>query len=58
MLLPEHLREFIILHELCHTHHHNHAAAFHQLLNSLVGGRENELNRELKRHRIPRIEEI
>lgn len=55
ILLPEHLREFIILHELCHTHHHNHAAAFHQLLNSLVGGRENELNRELKKHHIPRV---
>lgn len=58
MLLPEHLREFIILHELCHTRHHNHAAAFHQLLNSLVGGLERELNSELKRHRIPRIEEV
>ena len=56
MLLPEHLREFILLHELCHTRHHNHSAAFHTLLDSLVGGKEHTYNRELKRYRIPRIE--
>ena len=57
MLLPQHLREFIILHELCHTRHHNHSAAFHTLLDSLVGGKEKALNRELKAYRIPRIVE-
>lgn len=55
MLLPEHLREFIILHELCHTRHHNHSAAFHTLLNSHVEGKERDYNRELKRYSIPRI---
>ena len=55
MLLPEHLREFILLHELCHTRHHNHSAAFHALLNSLVEGRERELNAELRKYKIPRI---
>ena len=55
MLLPEHLREFIILHELCHTRHHNHSAEFHALLDSLVGGKEKALNRELKAHIIPII---
>jgi predicted metal-dependent hydrolase len=55
MLLPDHLREFVILHELCHTHHHNHSAAFHTLLNSLTEGREKALNKELKAYRIPRI---
>ena len=56
MLLPEHLREFILLHELCHTRHHNHSAAFHALLNSLVEGRERELNAELRKYKIPRID--
>lgn len=56
MLLPEHLREFIILHELCHTRHHNHSTAFHSLLDSLVGGNEKAFNRELKAYKIPRIE--
>ena len=57
MLLPEHLREFIILHELCHTRHHNHSEAFHALLDSIVGGKEKALNRELKAHIIPIIKD-
>lgn len=52
MALPEHLRDFVLLHELCHTVHHNHSAAFHALLDRLVGGRERELNRELMGYRI------
>lgn len=57
MLLPHHLREFIILHELCHTRHHNHSAAFHNLLDECVGGREREYNRELKAWHIPIIKD-
>ncbi len=48
MTLPEHLRDFVIVHELCHTLHHNHSPRFHALLDRLVGGHEKALSRELK----------
>lgn len=48
MTLPEHLRDFVILHELCHTVHHNHSSRFHALLDRLVGGCEQALQRELR----------
>lgn len=48
MTLPTYLQEFVVLHELCHTVHHNHSAEFHALLDRVTGGRENELNRQLK----------
>lgn len=52
MTLPEHLRDFVIVHELCHTVHHDHSPRFHALLDRLVGGREKELARELRTHTI------
>lgn len=52
MTLPEALRDFVILHELCHTVHHDHSPRFHALLDRLTGGREKELTRELRRYTI------
>ena len=52
MTLPEVLRDFVILHELCHTVHHNHSPRFHALIDRLTGGREKELSRELRRYTI------
>ena len=51
MTLPEHLRDFVILHELCHTVHHDHSPRFHALLDRLVGGKEKLLNKELRSYR-------
>lgn len=51
--LPEHLQDYVIIHELCHTVHHNHSAAFHALVDRCVGGNEKLLDRELRSYRIP-----
>lgn len=52
MKLPEHLRDFVIIHELCHTVHHDHSPRFHALVDRLVGGNEKALNRELRTYSI------
>ncbi len=52
MTLPEHLRDFVIIHELCHTVHHDHSPRFHALVDRLVGGREKLLVRELRTYSI------
>lgn len=48
MLLPKHLIDYVILHELCHTIHKNHSGDFHTLLNEKTEFKSKELNRQLK----------
>ena len=36
--LPDELRDYVILHELCHLRHPNHGPQFHALLESLCPG--------------------
>ena len=46
--LPEHLIRYVILHELCHLVYMNHGTRFHSLLDSVCGGKEKELAKELR----------
>lgn len=52
MLLPDHLIDFVILHELCHIPHKNHGENFHKLLNQFTNGKSKQLNKELKSFKI------
>ncbi len=52
MRLPEHLRDYVVIHELCHTVHHNHSAEFHALCDRCLEGREKQLRRELRSYKI------
>lgn len=45
-LLPPHLQDFTMLHELCHTRHMDHSPQFWALLNEVVDGRCAALRRE------------
>jgi predicted metal-dependent hydrolase len=48
MLLPAHLKEYVLLHELCHTIHMNHSPAFWALLDQYTNGKSKELRKELR----------
>ena len=52
VFLPEHLQDYILLHELCHIRHKNHGKDFWVQLDTYCDGRAKEFVDELKKNRI------
>ena len=51
MRVPEDLRDYVMLHELCHLRHPNHGPDFHALLESLCPGHR-ATEKELRKYRL------
>ena len=52
MRLPQHLCDYIILHELAHTVHKNHGKDFWKLLDRISSGKARQLAKEVGMYRL------
>ena len=52
VMLPEHLSDYVILHELVHTRYRDHSKRFWEALDRITGGSSKMLRKELRGERI------
>lgn len=50
MRVPEHLIDYVILHELCHTVHHDHSPRFWALMDKVTQGQAKQMRKELAKY--------
>ncbi len=50
MRVPSHLIDYVILHELCHTVHHDHSPRFWELMDKVTNGQAKAMRKELVKY--------